>query len=130
MRSPDKIIIEERETNHSRLRYICITNTMTMSGTESESELKNVLEKYLSLQEEAMKKLSVNISKGSFLEEAARDFLEMINNYIKDSLYFSERGDYIRSFAAINYAYGWIDAGVRIGLLDGKQDHRLFTIYK
>lgn len=101
-----------------------------MAGNQSESDLKNVLEKYLSLQEEAMRKLSIHLPKSSFLEGAAKDFFEMINNYIKDSLYFFESGDYVRSFAAINYAYGWIDAGVRIGLLDGDEDHRLFTIYK
>ncbi|MGC8505392.1 MAG: DUF357 domain-containing protein [Thermoplasmata archaeon] len=97
---------------------------------ESASELKIALERYLSIEEEAMKKISVGQPKGSFLEIAAKDFLDMIHNYISDSQYFFKSGDYVRSFAAINYAYGWIDAGVRIGLLDGKEDHRLFTNYR
>jgi hypothetical protein len=103
---------------------------MVMTGEESKTDLKSVLERYLSIKEEAMKKISISQPRGSFLEVAAKDFMEMIQNYISDSQYFFKSGDYTRSFAAINYAYGWIDAGVRIGLLDGKEDHRLFTNYR
>jgi hypothetical protein len=34
----------------------------------------------------------------------------------------------VRAFGAINYAHAWIDAGVKIGLLDGHGDDVLFTL--
>ena len=42
--------------------------------------------------------------------------------------HFMDNGDYVRAFGAINYAHAWIDAAVRIGLMDGHDDDRLFTL--
>lgn len=36
--------------------------------------------------------------------------------------------DLIRAFGAINYAHAWIDAGVKLRLLDGHGDDVLFTL--
>ena len=54
--------------------------------------------------------------------------LRMCDDYQKDALYFINNGDLVRAFGAINYAHAWIDAAVRIGLLDGHGDDRLFTL--
>ena len=37
-------------------------------------------------------------------------------------------GTFVRAFGAINYAHAWIDAGVKIGWLDGHEDDVLFTL--
>ena len=54
--------------------------------------------------------------------------LMMADDYCSDAIHFREKGDYIRSFGAINYAHAWIDAGVKLGLLDGHGDDELFTL--
>lgn len=92
--------------------------------------MKEIVEKYLSVQEEAINKIRISVPEKSFLETAASDYLSMIRSYFSDSRYFYEKGDYARALASINYAYGWLDSAVRFGLLDGGSDNRLFTLYK
>ena len=55
------------------------------------------------------------------------DILYEINEII-DANHFLNSGDLVRAFGAINYAHAWIDAAVRIGLMDGHGDDRLFTL--
>ena len=57
-----------------------------------------------------------------------QDMLNMCDDYCKDALHFLENGDHVRAFGAIYYAHAWIDAGVRIGWLDGHGDDHLFTL--
>tara|TARA_B100000902_G_scaffold96414_1_gene99085 strand:- start:12886 stop:13176 length:291 start_codon:yes stop_codon:yes gene_type:complete len=57
-----------------------------------------------------------------------QDMLRMCDDYRRDALHFLETGDHVRAFGAIYYAHAWIDAGVRIGWLDGHDDDHLFTL--
>ena len=54
--------------------------------------------------------------------------LSMADDYAHDAQYFLNQGDLIRAFGAINYAHAWIDAGVKLHLLDGHGDDVLFTL--
>ena len=54
--------------------------------------------------------------------------MRMADDYASDAAHFLSIGDYVRAFGAINYAHAWIDAGVKIGLLDGHGDDVLFTL--
>ena len=54
--------------------------------------------------------------------------MRMCDDYQTDAQHFLEQGDLVRAFGAINYAHAWIDAAVRIGLMDGHGDDRLFTL--
>ena len=54
--------------------------------------------------------------------------IKMCDDYQNDARYFLNNGDLVRAFGAINYAHAWIDAAVKIGLLDGHGDDRLFTL--
>lgn len=54
--------------------------------------------------------------------------LRMADDYAADALHFLKAGDLVRAFGAINYAHAWIDAGVKIGWLDGHDDDVLFTL--
>ncbi len=47
-----------------------------------------------------------------------KHFLSNINAYIKDSKYFLEKNDLIRSFEAIVWAWAWLQILKEIGILD------------
>jgi hypothetical protein len=51
----------------------------------------------------------------------------MAENYIADAKHFKKKEDYVNCFAALNYAHGWIDSGVRLDVFDVK-DNTLFTV--
>ena len=54
--------------------------------------------------------------------------LRMADDYASDAKHFLDTGDLVRAFGAINYAHAWIDAGVKIGWLDGHWGRRPFTL--
>ncbi len=51
----------------------------------------------------------------------------MTTNYLSDAAHFEEKEDYVNAFGALNYAHGWLDSGVRLGIFDVR-DNSLFTI--
>ncbi|MEM4330932.1 MAG: DUF357 domain-containing protein [Candidatus Pacearchaeota archaeon] len=81
------------------------------------------LEKYFKITERALIEIKSKIVK----EEEAKEIISMVENYLSDAKYFLRKKDYVNSFAALNYAYGWIDCGVRLGIFDVK-DNQLFTL--
>ncbi|HEY6237564.1 MAG TPA: DUF357 domain-containing protein [Thermoplasmata archaeon] len=89
-----------------------------------------LLEKYLALTDEALRRVKVAVPKRSFLLGASEDFLAMAHAYLSDARHFREQGDPERALAAASYAHGWIDAGVRLGLLDGGDDDVRFTPFR
>lgn len=93
-------------------------------------ELQARVDRYIELEKEALKKVKIAAAGGSYLEGSAKDFLSMAENYFSDALHFRKKGDLLNCFAALNYSYGWIDAGVRLGILDGSGDNRMFTLHE
>ena len=89
-----------------------------------------LLEKYLRLTREALAKVTPASPERSFLRGASDDFLAMARSYLADAEHFSAAGDRDRALAAASYAHGWIDAGVRLGLLDGGNDDQRFTLFR
>ncbi|MCX6749421.1 MAG: DUF357 domain-containing protein [Candidatus Pacearchaeota archaeon] len=83
------------------------------------------LEKYQKLTSEALKIAKSSIAKGK--EKQAKEIIDMVSNYLSDAVFFEKKGDFVNSFAALNYAHGWLDSGVRLGIFNVKDD-RLFTI--
>ena len=83
------------------------------------------LKKYSDLTSTALKQIKKNIIKGK--ENSAREIIEMVENYLSDAKHFEQKKDFVNAFAAINYAHGWIDSGVRLGIFD-VDDDKLFTI--
>ncbi len=71
---------------------------------------KKKLGHYLSLTERALKGVSCASQMGE-------QFLDMAKRYYSDAMHFMGRGDYVTAFAAVSYAHGWIDSGVRAGFL-------------
>ena len=86
---------------------------------------KQKLEKYSALTAKALKEIKENIIKGK--EKQAKEIIEMASNYLSDAKHFESKGDFINAFAALNYAHGWIDSGVRLGIFN-VNDNKLFTI--
>jgi len=88
---------------------------------------KEKVEKYLALTAEARAKAT---PMARTEEDSARltSMMRMCDDYQADAQHFLEQGDLVRAFGAINYAHAWIDAAVRIGLMDGHGDDRLFTL--
>ena len=86
------------------------------------------IDKYLGLTAKAFEKVAIIDKPGSDNHTKAEDILGMVNAYYSDAQYFLSEGRGDDAFAAINYAHGWIDCGVRLGYLDGKGDWKLFTL--
>ena len=62
--------------------------------------------------------------------DAARlsTMLKMCDDYTADARHFANEGNLVSAFGAINYAHAWLDAAVKIGLMDGHGDDSLFTL--
>ncbi|MBJ24479.1 MAG: hypothetical protein CMB64_07415 [Euryarchaeota archaeon] len=83
---------------------------------------------YIGLTTKAFEKATPLTEKNSEEDLKLQSMLRMAKDYLKDAKYFLENGDLVRAYGAINYSHAWIDAGVRIGLLDGHGDDELFTL--
>jgi hypothetical protein len=85
------------------------------------------VKKYLSITEKGLEKLKISCAEKSHLRKVAEDFLNMATSYYNDARFFFEKGELANAFACVNYAHGWLDAGVRMGLFDVGEDYVLFT---
>tara|TARA_B100000902_G_C26781369_1_gene655230 strand:+ start:291 stop:581 length:291 start_codon:yes stop_codon:yes gene_type:complete len=86
------------------------------------------LDHYHNITKKALKKVKINKKISKKDEKTAKLYLDMAKNYYSDSLYFRKQNDYVNSFAAVNYAHAWLDAGAIIGLFDVAKDNVLFTV--
>lgn len=91
--------------------------------------LEERVRRYVEIEEKALSKIKVIAPVDSYLEGLARDSLNMIKSYFEDAKHFLEKGDLLNAFAALNYSYGWIDSGARLGIFDTEGDHTLFTLF-
>ena len=92
-----------------------------MENEISEEKLK----KYFELTETALGEVKKNIIEGR--EADAKEIIDMVSNYVSDAHHFEDKGDIVNAFAALNYAHGWLDSGVRLKVFDVNDD-RLFTV--
>jgi len=86
---------------------------------------KEKVEKYFKLTSTALKKVKESIIQRK--EDHAKEIIDMVSNYLSDAKHFEEKGDLVNAFAALNYAHGWLDAGVRLDIFE-TDDNKLFTI--
>tara|TARA_B100000029_G_scaffold229127_1_gene226707 strand:- start:1632 stop:1919 length:288 start_codon:yes stop_codon:yes gene_type:complete len=85
------------------------------------------VERYLSITAEAREKATA-CTNNDLDERRLVEMLRMCDDYVDDARHFASEGDLVSAFGAINYAHAWLDAAVRIGLMDGHDDDRLFTL--
>ena len=90
--------------------------------------LKEKILDYLSKTEKGLAKVKITAPDRSHAKKIAEDFFNMASSYFSDAKHFYEKGEYIDAFACVNYAHGWLDAGVRFGLFDVEGDDQLFTL--
>jgi uncharacterized protein len=83
------------------------------------------LKKYFNLTTRALEEIKKKIVKNK--KKEAKEIIEMASNYLSDAHYFEKKKDLVNAFASLNYAHGWIDSGVRLGIFD-VHDNKLFTI--
>ena len=83
------------------------------------------IEKYYKLTSKALAIAKKSIAKGK--QKQAKEIILMVECYLSDSKHFQEKKDYVNSFAALNYAHGWIDAGARLKIFN-VTDNKLFTV--
>jgi len=86
---------------------------------------KEKLEKYFNVTEKALEKAKKSIIKGK--ENYAKEIINMVENYLSDAKHFELKGDFVNAFAALNYAHGWLDSGVRLDIFQ-INDNSLFTV--
>jgi uncharacterized protein len=102
-----------------------------MSGSPPEGAgPAGLLGRYLRLTREALDVVRPGPPERSFLRGGSDDLLAMARAYLADAEHFSSIGDRERALAAVSYAHGWLDAGVRLGLLDGGGDAARFTLFR
>ncbi len=93
-----------------------------------QEQLKLKVQKYFFLTEKALKKIELAKNLNEKEKKTAADFISMAENYFSDAKHFQEKNDLLNALAALSYAHAWLDAGVRAGILDGKNDDVLFTL--
>jgi uncharacterized protein len=86
---------------------------------------KEKIEKYFKLTETALAQVKENIIESK--EQEAKEIIDMVTNYVSDAHHFESKNDLVNTFAALNYAHGWLDSGVRLKVFN-VDDDRLFTV--
>lgn len=86
---------------------------------------KQKLKRYFSLTTQGLKKVKENVIKKK--EKEAKEIISMVDNYLSDAKHFEDKGNLVDAFAALNYAHGWLDSGVRLRVFD-VDDDSLFTV--
>lgn len=86
---------------------------------------KSKIEKYYDLTSKALEIAKSSIAEGK--QKQAQEIIMMVECYLKDAKHFQEKGDFINSFAALNYAHGWLDAGACLKIFN-VTDNSLFTV--
>jgi hypothetical protein len=81
-----------------------------MEGTGTEKRLRQETEKWTSKIAKKLENMEAVGSKGN-------GFLTNIKAYVSDSRHFLEKGDLVRSFEAMIWAWSWLEIGLELGLL-------------
>ena len=83
------------------------------------------LAKYFDLTESALVEVKNNIIEGK--DNEGKEIIGMVENYVSDAHHFESKDDWVNAFAALNYAHGWLDSGVRLKVFNVDND-KLFTV--
>ncbi len=86
---------------------------------------KEKIEKYFNLTSKALEQVKKSVIGGK--ENHAKEIIDMVENYLSDAKHFEQKQDFVNAFAALNYAHGWLDSGVRLGIFK-IENNKLFTI--
>lgn len=76
--------------------------------------LRSETDKWLAKLEDAYSRFS---STGKLPDKDLKPIRDNIEAYIKDSRYFTQKGDLVRAFEAVVYAWGLLEACQHIGVV-------------
>jgi hypothetical protein len=91
------------------------------------AELIAKTDQYEQMLTDALEMAEIAVPPTTPLGRAARETREMARSYLEDGRHFRAADDPVNALAAFSYGYGWLDAGVRIGLFSVPTDSDLFT---
>ncbi|MHC1597541.1 MAG: DUF357 domain-containing protein [Methermicoccaceae archaeon] len=89
--------------------------------------LEQMVKKYEDMLERALGEVEVAAMENSFLFRAGCDLVGMARAYHDDGVFFMEKGEHARALVCFSYGHGFLDAGVRLGVLSASSAS-LFTI--
>ncbi|SFG03927.1 hypothetical protein SAMN04488063_1222 [Halopelagius inordinatus] len=92
------------------------------------ADLHEKTDRYEEMLADALAAADVAVPEGTPLAEAAEECREMARSYLEDGRHFRDADDWVNALASFSYGYGWLDAGVRMGLFDVPDDSHLFTM--
>lgn len=78
------------------------------------------LEREFKVTKKVLDKVKIVIDKKNDSYKIALEFLDTAQRYYKDALYFKEKDDKASAFGALNYAFGWLDAGKKVRFFSEK----------
>jgi hypothetical protein len=91
------------------------------------ADLSEKTDRYEGMLADALGVATVAVPASTPLGTAATEVREMALSYLEDGRHFREHDDPVNALAAFSYGYGWLDAGVRLGLFEVPADTELFT---
>jgi hypothetical protein len=91
------------------------------------ADLEEKTDRYEAMLAAALSEATVAVPPETPLGDAGAECEEMARSYLDDGRHFREQDDLVNALASFSYGYGWLDAGVRMGLFDVPDDSDLFT---
>ena len=76
------------------------------------------LEKEFKATEKVLSEIKIKVDKSHENHKQALKFLDTAKKYYEDAKFFKQKNDKASAFGALNYAFGWLDAGKEIGLFE------------
>lgn len=95
---------------------------------DERGRLEEKTSRYRELLSRAMASLAVAADPGSCLAGPAERILLIGNVWSRQAAIQEQAGHYAPALSATSYCFGWLDAGVRLGLLHVTKNRDLFTI--
>ena len=83
-----------------------------------DARLVEKTDEYEQLLADACQETNVAESPSEEVSRRAHECLEMATAYLADGRHFQTEHDYPNALAAFAYGHGWLDAGIRLGVLD------------
>jgi hypothetical protein len=91
------------------------------------ADLIEKTDRYERMLADALDAAEIRPPAGTPLGTAAAECREMAQSYLDDGRHFRAQDDPVNALAAFSYGYGWLDAGVRVGLFAVPEETELFT---
>ncbi|MBL7056070.1 DUF357 domain-containing protein [Candidatus Woesearchaeota archaeon] len=76
------------------------------------------LEREFKVTKKALGEIKIVIGKDDKNYDVALKIIDTATRYYQDAKYFGKKEDKASAFGALNYAFGWLDAGKEMGLFE------------